>query len=555
MTDTEIENTIRKYILFKKNMLNEENDKDILYYKNLLINYMKNFYYFSKRIVSSKNNIIENLITKIFEQIEFIFVTKDFNIWNIGDTIENIYLIFLGEVSIYKPSEKKDKKLCMKLDSVLGRGYLLGSEYLKNNNEDKRTYLVKAKPKCILGKINIKEFSKIYRPILSEENILISNFLKDINIFSSDFNGKFQKLLALKYYKKDDYIFKQGDLYDSFYLVYHGNIRLFNNMKKLVKSKVDYDILKGNNNKERFTSSRLFEIKGAYNELIRYDLLDAGRGDFIGGIEYIYNYSQYCYSAKCINDVTILKIDCILFNSILINDEKKSFKEKIDKQKEFIKRRIKEIKLGRDKMKLNDYILSKNKYVKSLLQSNPLSKKKEEKLESYINCNVNPIKIKYKSNNIKILNTSRNLLSKYIEEYKESKEKNKNWKKNNLKIKDFVTNIDYKNKDKIPKIFPCLLFIDNIPKSYNFIYQIKEENKKVDKMINTERFFEEKYVKRFNSFSNMNFRKSLDLKKNKKIFSNNKSLNKHLFLNLRTKYDMKEFAVKRKIHKYNTFGK
>ena len=189
------------------------------------------------------------------------------------------------------------------------------------------------------------------------------------------------------------------------------------------------------------------------------------------------------------------------------------------------------------------------------MQSNPLSKKKEEKLESYINCNVNPIKIKYKSNNIKILNTSRNLLSKYIEEYKESKEKNKNWKKNNLKIKDFVTNIDYKNKDKIPKIFPCLLFIDNIPKSHNFIYQIKEENKNVDKMINTERFFEEKYVKRFNSFSNMNFRKSLDLKKNKKIFSNNKSLNKHLFLNLRTKYDMKEFAVKRKIHKYNTLGK
>ena len=44
----------------------------------------------------------------------------------------------------------------MKLDSVLGRGYLLGSEYLKYNNEDKRTYLAKAKPKCILGKINIK---------------------------------------------------------------------------------------------------------------------------------------------------------------------------------------------------------------------------------------------------------------------------------------------------------------------------------------------------------------------------------------------------------------
>ena len=244
MIDTEIENTINKYILLKKNLANEENSKDIQYYKNLLIKYMENFYYFSKRIVFSKNNIIENLISKILEQIEFIIYRKDSNIWNIGDTIENIYIIFIGEVNIYKVPEKKDKKLYMELDTVLGKGYLLGVEYLRYNNEDKRTYLAKAKSKCILGKINLKEFLKIYKPIISEENILISNFLRDINIFSSDFNGKFQKALTLKYYKKDDYIFKQGDLFDSFYLVYHGDIRLYTNMKKIVKSKFDYDILK-----------------------------------------------------------------------------------------------------------------------------------------------------------------------------------------------------------------------------------------------------------------------------------------------------------------------
>ena len=556
MIDTEIENTIKKYILLKKNLTNEENSKDIQYYKNLLLKYMENFYYFSKRIVSSKNNIIENLISKILEQIEFIIYRKDSNIWNIGDTIENIYIIFIGEVNIYKVPEKKDKKLYMELDTVLGKGYLLGVEYLRYNNEDKRTYLAKAKSKCILGKINLKEFLKIYKPIISEENILISNFLRDINIFSSDFNGKFQKALTLKYYKKDDYIFKQGDLFDSFYLVYHGDIRLYTNMKKIVKSKFDYDILKGNNNKERFTTSRLFEIKGSYNELIRYDLLDAGRGDFIGGIEYMYNYCQYGYNAKCLNDVSILKIDCNLFNTILINKEKKNFKEKIDKQKEFIKKRMKEIKLGREKIKLNDYILSKNKYVKSFLQSYPLSKKMEEKLDLYINCNVEPIKIKYKTNNIKILNTSKNLLPKYIEEYKASKKNKKNWKKNNLTIKDFLTNIDYKNQTNVAKIFPCFLSEENIPKSHNVIYKIKEENKKVDKMTNTEEhFFEQKHVKKFRSFSNINFGKKSEVKKNKKIFLNNKSLNKHLFLDLRTKFNMKEFAIKRKSRKNNTFKK
>ena len=156
MTETEIENTIRRYILFKKKISSEENDKDILFNKKLLLDYMKKFNYFSRRIVSSKNNIIDNLISKILEQIEFIFVRKDSNIWNIGDSIENVYLIFLGEVNIYKVPEKKDKKLHMQLDTVLNRGYLLVSECLKYNKKEKRTYLVKAKTKCILGKMSIK---------------------------------------------------------------------------------------------------------------------------------------------------------------------------------------------------------------------------------------------------------------------------------------------------------------------------------------------------------------------------------------------------------------
>ena len=556
MTETEIENTIRRYILFKKKISSEENDKDILFNKKLLLDYMKKFNYFSRRIVSSKNNIIDNLISKILEQIEFIFVRKDSNIWNIGDSIENVYLIFLGEVNIYKVPEKKDKKLHMQLDTVLNRGYLLGSECLKYNLDEKRTYLVKAKTKCILGKMSIKEFNKIYKPILSEENILISNFLKDVGIFSIDFNGKFQKCLTLKYYKKDDYIFKQGDLYDSFYLIYHGNIRLFTNMKKLVKSKVDYDILKGNNKKERFTASRLFEIKGSYDELIRYNLLDVGRGDFVGGIEYWNNYTQYSYNAKCLNDVSILKIDVNYFNSILIKEEKKSFKEKIEKQEEFLENRIKEIKLIRDKMKLTDYILSKNKYVKSFLQSNPLTKKMEEKLDSLINCNVNPIKIKYKSNNIKRLNTSKNLLPKYIEEYKESKKKKKKLKISNLTIKDFVTNIDYKNQVKVAKIFPYFSSEENIPKSHKVIYKIKDENNKDNKLINTEFFQEQKYVKRFKSFSNFNIGKNSDIKMKKNIFlKSNKSLNRHLLLDIRAKKDIRDFAIKRQSHRFNTFRK
>ena len=558
MTDTDIEMTIRKYLLFKRRPPSKENDKDILYNKNLLINYCKNFYFFSRKIVSSKNYNIDNILQKILEHINFLFIRRDTKIWNLKDDADDIYLIFLGEVNIYKPPEKKDGKIIMQLDTVLGRGHLLGGECLKYNNinlDNKRTYLAKSKCNCILGKINTKTFFQIYKSILSEENNLLNNFLKDLEIFSSEFNGKFLKHSTLLYYKKDEYIFKQDDEYDTFYLIYKGNVRLYINSKKFVKSKIDYDLLKGKNTNERFTTSMQFEIKGSYNELINYNLIDAGRGDFIGGIEYWDNYANYRYNAKCITDVAILKIDLNLFNSIFINKEKKVFKAKIEKQKEFINKRIEEIKERKGKVKFDDYILSKNKYVKTFLLSNPLSKKAEEKLDSYINCNVNPIKIKYSNKNLKTINTSKNLVPKYMEEFNEKIKLKKKMKKRKLTIKDFVTNIDYKKHVKVANIFPLILSEEEeeLPKKHKTI-RLKSENKKVDKNINTEPINEKGRILNFRSFSNRNIKINFGGQKNNddKIINNNLVLKKHLFLDLRSKNSENQFEIKRKIYKFKT---
>lgn len=556
MSDTDIELTIKKYLLFKKRPQSEENDKDILYNKNLLINYCKNFYFFSNKIVSYKIYNIDNILPKVIDQMHFHLFRKDTNIWKIGDNAENIYIIFIGEVNIFKPPEKKDNKIIMELDHVLGKGNLIGGECLKYNYnfENKKTYLAKAKTKCILGKINAKEFIKLYKQILSEENNLLNNFLKDLNVFSVDFNGKFLKTTSLKYYKKDEYIFQQGDLFDTFYLIYNGNVRLCANMKKLVKSKFDFDLLKGNNTKERFTTSRQFEIKGFYNELNKYNLLDVGKGDFIGGIEYLNEDDKYNCNAKCITDVAVLKIDLNQFNTILINKEKKVFKAKIEMQEEFLNKRMKEIKSGQDRLNLDDYVLSKNKFVKTFLQSNPLTKKAEEDLDSYINCNVNPIKVKYSNKNIKIINTSINLLPKYIIKYKKKKPQKKKWKKPNLEIKDFVTNIDYKKQVKVGNIFPMILFEEQIPNSNKEIYKIKNEDNKTDKKVNTEPL-NQTTRKNFRSFTNINKNK-LSLKQNKNgVLLTNEIPKGHLFLDLRNKIDKPFSGSQRKIFKYYSFRK
>ena len=76
----------------------------------------------------------------------------------------------------------------------------------------------------------------------------------------------------------------------------------------------------------------------------------------------------------------VLKVDLNLFNqNFVIKEEKLVFNEKIEKQKEFMEKRVVDIKLGSQKIKINDYILSKNKYMKAFLESYPLNQKTEEK--------------------------------------------------------------------------------------------------------------------------------------------------------------------------------
>ena len=188
------------------------------------------------------------------------------------------------------------------------------------------------------------------------------------------------------------------------------------------------------------------------------------------------------------------------------------------------------------------------------------SKKTEEKLDTLINCNVNPIKIKYNNNNLKTLNTSKNLLPKYIEEYKARKIQQKKMKKKNLKIKDFVTNIDYTKKYTIANIFPLIITEEIIPKSQKIIFKLKDEKSSNETKTITEPFIKERSTKKFKTFNNYKSNKGVQTKitwkkdSSNKLFSNNR-LKRHLTLDLRSKTDRKYFNAKRHLYKYKSFKK
>ena len=582
MSDTEIETIIRRLLLYKKIYNNsKENEKHIEDIQKELIQICEKFHFFIKKILTNKNINGIKMIKDIINHIEFIYVKEKEIIWNVGDRINEMYIIFLGEVNIYKQQNKNVPEEPI-LECTLEKGYSIGEEFLKNNSI-RRTYIAEAKTFCILGKLSIKEYRRIFDKMLNDENILINSFLKELKMFSYDFIDRFQKYLSINYYNKNEYIFRQNQTFNTFYFIFSGRVRITVNLKKKVKSKIDHDILLGKNNNKRFTTSRLFEIRGFYKELINYNLVDLTNGDIIGGIEYIHHYDNYKYDAKCLTNVEVLKVDLVHFNEILIKEEMKIFNKKLERQTDLLSKRIKTIKEEREKMQLKDYITSKNKYTKTFLLNNPLSKKNEYKSELYINSGSNPIKIMKNKYNKKKLNNTKLILNSlnYIEEYKNVKYFNYKSAKSTKILKgvnNFLTSIDNNHRVPVGQIFPTYSSLENIPHTNKKVFYINNNNSfntncnsnsnsiyRNNKKNNKKKIKSAIYKnKAFNSISHFNIKKNdnfLNLKTNsyknvnlkninKKTIFNNRNFREKLFTHLKNKNNAKSNKCISNINSY-----
>ena len=235
MSDTDIETTIRILLLFKKSVnTNKENEIHVEDIQKQLIKICEKFHFFYKKIISNKNYNYENLIPEIIKSLEFVYKHENEIIWNVGDKVNEMYIIFLGEINIYKYQNKHDEEE-PELDYILEKGYSLGEDCLKSHSI-RRTYLAKSKTFCILGKLSLKEYNRIFNRLLNEENILINTFLRDLKMFSNDFIDRFKKNVLINYYNKNDYIFKQNEPFRTFYFIYSGTVRLILKLNKTVKS-------------------------------------------------------------------------------------------------------------------------------------------------------------------------------------------------------------------------------------------------------------------------------------------------------------------------------
>ena len=392
MSDTEIENLISRII---ENKYPEK----LRSLKKKLYDYCKNLHFFKHILLNKENINAEKILSDVINKITFKFYNKNEKIWEAGDKISEIYIIFLGEVIIYKSKSNSE------IETILEKGQVLG-EYIVNNHR-KVTNVVDAKTNCILGTINIKEFQKIFNKINHEEFLSFVSFFNDLKLFENgDFIERSQRTVKKLFFSKGQYIFKQDDPYDSFYFIFSGTVRIIIHLKKLFKSKIIDDILRGKNKEKRFVSEMNFEMRGFYKEKVDYNIIDLTNGDFIGAIEYLNHYDKYKYDVQCLTDVEVYKMDTEYFIKVAPFEENLTvFHSKIKNQEKYMHQRIEEIKQTKKNVsKLKNYILSQNKFTKTFLLNHPIEQNNSKEKEDFINSSKSPFKIRTFFYNKKNLN-------------------------------------------------------------------------------------------------------------------------------------------------------
>lgn len=419
-----------------------------------ILNYFKKLQYFSKitrEHQTESNSLISNIISSLkifrYNPEQRIKISKEL----IGE-----YIILLGEIIIFRIKKSNQKENSKESNSdtedelfnIINKGSVIPSEYL-----NMKKYKIISKRKAIIGFFDEADYQKIFKDLIIKERLDIVSFLYNLNYFPREdsFLQKLEGYLHKKFYYKNSIVFSQNDNFNTFYIIESGGVRISINIKKKFICGLDSEILIGKNKNKRFTSARLYEIKGEYNEKEEFKLLEPCAGEMLGAIEYVKGMKNYLFTAKCIEDTILYEVDKRFFKTVekdkYINLNR--FYEKIQSQVDCIIDRFKKIKQYSVDRKF-DYILSQNKFIQSFLIGNPLSKNFDNE-EHYINCFVRPFhKIKnYKKVSMANTKFNKSYSMKNINQKFRFKNDNfNNYVNNRINKKTFITNIPKKKKSR-----------------------------------------------------------------------------------------------------------
>ena len=551
-------------------LISNENDD---YEKDEILQYFQNYIKKSLKAVNIENIFINNFKSSSDDLKE----VKNKRAYDLEPLFDNII------------NNSKE------LDYSLTEGRIFGEEYLYNNMIYSHCIL-ECGSDCILGELNRQIYNKIYKRFNKVERAFITVFLINLKLFSSSnyFFSKLQQCLIKRYYTKNEIVFNQNDRFHAFYLIRSGKINLSLKIPKTVNCNLETNLIMGNLLKERFTSNKSYITKGKYSENIEYNLISLQSGEFIGEIEYYEKNDKYKYTALCTEDCVLFEFDIDLFEHIITNNYKinqnlKGFYQKIKEKMKILQERIYSIRMNNSAIKKSDYILSKNKFTKNILQGHPLkeekknnnnlrynkvtntkSSKKIDKIENFYFKMISPFLKRYSSvskskklNKIKINNNFFNNLN--LNEKLLSPTINYKLKETNSRSQNSLAKINISNRllteanDSDSNYF-------NMNRYLNLIFDGSQTNRKDDKtkIFNKKLFpqlsnnFKEnkkKLKKKLNLDTKSDNEKLYDIMDVNLIFSKNDKINNiPKILKTTKESDMyKQFYEKERIKKINTY--
>ena len=378
---------------------------------------------------------------------------KYFNIFNLDIKEYNNISFKEQQISLTEKNYLfREPQETRRLDYIEKFGKMIGEDALLQEITH-RKYACEAATNCILAFLNERYYHIFFDKINNTTRGAIISFLYKLNYFNNknDFIHKLCKAMRLKTYKKGTFLYKKNMPFLYMYILKSGTVAI--NILKISKYKSDMnpdliinsqnmkrsfsslnEIKKINKDKEtfeRFTKERTFELNGEYSEKKVYTLVNYGRGEILGNIEYYLNLNKYLFSAKCLTDVEFYEIEMNTFRDIQKPNNIEFFDEKTRQQIKYFRKRINEINIIHKKNDEDQYT-SRNKFMKIFFQRHPLSSLKIN--EKYINNGQSTQRINLRYKNKKFKKTNISPFSLYEFASALSNYKNKNTK--NL----FITN-------------------------------------------------------------------------------------------------------------------
>ena len=334
--------------------------------KDLCYQTLKNLSFFSKLLI--ENEYGELMFRTIIKRMSIKILEPGIPIFKIREPISSMIFVLEGRIIVYKAliqsplninnDEHKinynDQYIHLNsnsIEKIFDRYIEKGEQYgLEDIKKLKREALVETKTFCVIGELSVSDYILIFEKTKFLEKNDILTFIGKMKMFKSIFNSEALRniyhIIKKKICKKGEILCNKGEPFTNLYLIKSGSFQISYKTNVKIFNEFDLTSFDDKNKINRFPSCiSKYEINNSYNDINEYKIINYGRREIIGVIEYAYSSNKYYFEVKCeVDNSLLLEIPINKLEKIALPKLKKCLIESGREQKNYYNKRINEIR-------------------------------------------------------------------------------------------------------------------------------------------------------------------------------------------------------------------